>query len=247
MTKPITAVAALILWEQGGFELNDPVRAYIPSFERLRVWRGGSAVRPETEPVTEEMRVWHLFTHTSGLTYGFMQSHPVDALYRKAGFEWGVPTGLDLGRGVRPARRTATGVPARLGVELRHEHRRPGPGGGGGRGRAVRRLRAGARARSTGHERDDVARSARARRPVGRAVHTEPPDTAWRCASTPWVPQPSNRRRRRWVGAACAGRRATTSASPRCCAAVASSTASVCCRRAPSSTWPATTSQATPT
>ena len=60
MTKPITAVAAMVLWEQGGFELNDPVRRYIPSFERLRVWRGGSAVRPETEPVTEEMRMWHL-------------------------------------------------------------------------------------------------------------------------------------------------------------------------------------------
>jgi CubicO group peptidase (beta-lactamase class C family) len=96
MTKPISAVAALILWEQGGFELNDPVRAYVPSFEQLRVWRGGSTVRPETEAVTEEMRVWNLFTHTSGLTYGFMQAHPVDALYRQAGFEWGVPTGLDL-------------------------------------------------------------------------------------------------------------------------------------------------------
>ncbi len=96
MTKPVTAVAALALWERGGFELNDPVRWYLPSFARLRVWRGGSAVRPETEPVTEELRMWHLFTHTSGLTYGFMQSHPVDALYRKAGFEWGVPTGVDL-------------------------------------------------------------------------------------------------------------------------------------------------------
>ena len=53
-------------------------------------------MRPETEPVTEEMRIWHLFTHTSGLTYGFMQAHPVDALYRQAGFEWGVPPGLDL-------------------------------------------------------------------------------------------------------------------------------------------------------
>ena len=72
------------------------MRWYIPSFEDLRVWRGGSAVRPETEPVTEEMRIWHLFTHTSGLTYGFMQAHPVDALYRQAGFEWGVPPGLDL-------------------------------------------------------------------------------------------------------------------------------------------------------
>ena len=96
MTKPITAVAALMLWEEGAFELNDPVRWYIPSFKGLRVWRGGSSVRPETEPVTEEMRLWHLFTHTSGLTYGFMQAHPVDALYRQAGFEWGVPPGLDL-------------------------------------------------------------------------------------------------------------------------------------------------------
>ena len=96
MTKPITAVAALMLWEEGAFELNDPVRWYIPSFKGLRVWRGGSSVRPETEPVTEEMRMWHLFTHTSGLTYGFMQAHPVDALYRQAGFEWGVPPGLDL-------------------------------------------------------------------------------------------------------------------------------------------------------
>ena len=56
------------LWEQGGFELNDPVRTYIPSFDGLRAWRSGSAVRPETESVTEEMRIWHLFTHTSGLT-----------------------------------------------------------------------------------------------------------------------------------------------------------------------------------
>ena len=96
MTKPLTAVVALTLWEEGAFELNDPVRWYIPSFKDLRVWRGGSSVRPDTEPVIEEMRIWHLFTHTSGLTYGFMQAHPVDALYRQAGFEWGVPPGLDL-------------------------------------------------------------------------------------------------------------------------------------------------------
>ena len=35
--------------------------------------------------------MWQLFAHTSGLTYGFMQNHPVDALYRQAGFEWGIP------------------------------------------------------------------------------------------------------------------------------------------------------------
>ena len=41
------------------------------------------------------MRIWHLFTHTSGLSYGFHHAHPVDALYRKHGFEWGSPRGLD--------------------------------------------------------------------------------------------------------------------------------------------------------
>ena len=42
------------------------------------------------------MRLWHLFSHTSGLTYGFMYAHPVDELYRRAGFEWGFPHDLDL-------------------------------------------------------------------------------------------------------------------------------------------------------
>jgi CubicO group peptidase (beta-lactamase class C family) len=91
MTKPITAVAAMVAWEQGLFELNDPVRRFIPSFAETRVWRNGSTVAPVTEAITEELRVWHLPSHTSGLTYGFMQNHPVDALYRQAGFEWGVP------------------------------------------------------------------------------------------------------------------------------------------------------------
>ena len=61
------------------------------------MWRGGSTtLKPETEPVTETMRIWHLFTHTSGLTYGFMNAHSVDALYRNAGLDLGVPEGLDL-------------------------------------------------------------------------------------------------------------------------------------------------------
>jgi CubicO group peptidase (beta-lactamase class C family) len=91
MTKPLTAVTALVAYEQGLFELGDPVRWYIPSFKATKVWRSGSATAPVLEAITEEMRIWHLFAHTSGLTYGFMQNHPVDALYRQAGFEWGVP------------------------------------------------------------------------------------------------------------------------------------------------------------
>ncbi len=93
MTKPITAVAALVAWEQGLFELNDPVRWYIPSFKQTKVWRSGSFTAPVLEPITEELRIWHLFAHMAGLTYGFMQNHPVDALYRQAGFEWDIPEG----------------------------------------------------------------------------------------------------------------------------------------------------------
>ncbi|MGB8860294.1 MAG: serine hydrolase domain-containing protein [Ilumatobacteraceae bacterium] len=96
MTKPVTAVLALQLWEEGAFELNDPVHRYIPAFKDTRVWRSGSVNNPVTEPITETMKLWQLFAHTSGLTYGFMFAHPVDELYRRAGFEWGSPDGLDL-------------------------------------------------------------------------------------------------------------------------------------------------------
>src|SRR3954467_13736193 len=44
-----------------------------------------------TAPATEPIRVWHLLTHTAGLTYGFHHAHPLDALYRERGFEWGSP------------------------------------------------------------------------------------------------------------------------------------------------------------
>ena len=96
MTKPLTSVAAMMLYEQGAFELKDPVSRFIESFAECRVYRGGSDLAVLTEPVTEPMRIWHLLSHTSGLTYGFHRQHVTDALYRKAGFEWGAPKGFDL-------------------------------------------------------------------------------------------------------------------------------------------------------
>jgi len=96
MTKPITSVAAMMLYEEGAFELKDPVAAFIPSFADTKVFRSGSAVNPVLEPQTEPMRIWHLLTHTSGLTYGFHHATPVDAMYRAGGFEWGNPPGEDL-------------------------------------------------------------------------------------------------------------------------------------------------------
>jgi CubicO group peptidase (beta-lactamase class C family) len=96
MTKPVTSVAAMMLHEEGGFELNDPVSSYIPSFADVRVYTGGSDTRPVTVPATEPVRIWHLLTHTAGLTYGFHRTHPVDAMYRTAGYEWAWPPGTDL-------------------------------------------------------------------------------------------------------------------------------------------------------
>ncbi len=96
MTKPITSVAAMMLYEEGAFELKDPVAGFIPSFAEARVYRSGSALKPETEPLIEPIRIWHLLTHTSGLSYGFHHQHVTDALYRAAGFEWSVPVGMDL-------------------------------------------------------------------------------------------------------------------------------------------------------
>lgn len=96
MTKPITSVAAMMLHEQGAFELKDPVANYIPAFRDMRVFRSGSLTNPAFEAATEPVRIWHLLTHTAGLTYGFLQAHPVDAMYRQAGFELGAPTGLTL-------------------------------------------------------------------------------------------------------------------------------------------------------
>ncbi len=96
MTKPITSVAAMMLYEEGAFELKDPVERWIPSFADMRVYRGGFGAKVDSHPAVEPVRVWHLLTHTAGLTYGFHYAHPVDALYRAAGFEWGTPPGLDL-------------------------------------------------------------------------------------------------------------------------------------------------------
>src|SRR4051812_11746469 len=98
MTKPVTSVAAMMLWEQGAFELNDPISGWLPDFASPRVYPGGSAAKHTTERATEPIRVWHLLTHTAGLTYGFHRVHVTDEIYRNAGFEFGNPRGFDLAK-----------------------------------------------------------------------------------------------------------------------------------------------------
>ncbi len=82
MTKPMTSIAMMQLYEQGRFLLDDPVHKYIPSWKNLRVYKGGVYPSFLTTPATTTMTIRDLFTHTSGLTYGFLCQSNVDAAYR---------------------------------------------------------------------------------------------------------------------------------------------------------------------
>jgi len=80
MTKPVTAVAAMMLYEQGCFCLNTPVKEFIPGFANLQVAKSWESGQPTTEPLDQELTFRHLFTHTSGLPYGSMVDDPLDQL-----------------------------------------------------------------------------------------------------------------------------------------------------------------------
>lgn len=96
MTKPVTTAVAMGLVEEGALGLNDPVSRFVPAFADMQVYASGSSLRPQTEPAREPIRLWHLMTHTAGLTYGFHRDHPVDAMYRAAGHDVTPPNGADL-------------------------------------------------------------------------------------------------------------------------------------------------------
>ena len=89
MTKPITSIALMQLFEQGMFQLDDPVARFVPSWREHRVWVSGAGDDMVTEPAHRPVSFRDLLTHTSGLTYGGVlpgmgDQHPVDALYRAA-------------------------------------------------------------------------------------------------------------------------------------------------------------------
>jgi CubicO group peptidase (beta-lactamase class C family) len=85
MTKPVTGVAMMILYEQGKWLPSDPIFKFIPEFKNLKVYKGVDAdgkmilVDPDHAPTMRE-----LMTHTAGFTYGFFGDTPVDKMYRDA-------------------------------------------------------------------------------------------------------------------------------------------------------------------
>lgn len=86
MTKPVTGVALMILYEEGKFKLSDPVEKYIPEMANLQVFAGtnddGTMI---TEPADHPMTIRELMSHTGGLTYGIFAQSEVDSAYVGAG------------------------------------------------------------------------------------------------------------------------------------------------------------------
>jgi CubicO group peptidase (beta-lactamase class C family) len=89
MTKPVTAVALLTLYEQGRFRLTDPLADYLPAFKDARVLAG---VDDQGAPVyvkpARPITIQDVFRHTAGFVYGYFGDTPVDRAYREAGIDY---------------------------------------------------------------------------------------------------------------------------------------------------------------
>ena len=117
MTKPITGVALMILYEEGKFKLSDPVEQHIPEMKDLRVYVG---TNPDGSMITEEanhkMTIRELMSHTGGLSYGIFSQSPVDSAYIEAGI------GAAAAAGILEPNETSKDFVVKLGqIPLKHQ------------------------------------------------------------------------------------------------------------------------------
>jgi CubicO group peptidase (beta-lactamase class C family) len=97
MTKPITSVALMTLYERGYFQLNDPVSRFFPAWKSQRVWKSGRGAEMVTEAPIRPLSMRDMLCHTGGLTYGAAlvalgapdAGLPVDDVYRELGVRRG--------------------------------------------------------------------------------------------------------------------------------------------------------------
>ncbi len=86
MTKPVTGVAMMILYEEGKWWPMDPISKYIPEFAHLKVYKGtGPDGKPVLEDPAHAPTMRELMTHTAGFTYGIFGNSAVDKMYQEAG------------------------------------------------------------------------------------------------------------------------------------------------------------------
>ncbi len=91
MTKPIISVALMMLYEEGRFQLDDPIAKFIPAFKNLQVLVHASDRGLTVTAPRREVSIRHLLTHTAGFTYD-NSKEPVDVLYREANLQSGETT-----------------------------------------------------------------------------------------------------------------------------------------------------------
>ncbi len=97
MSKPITSVALMMLYERGYFQLNDPVHRFVPEWRDQRVWISGEGAAMETARPNRPVSMRDMLCHTGGLTYGNAlaalgapdTAHPVDKEYARIGVRRG--------------------------------------------------------------------------------------------------------------------------------------------------------------
>jgi len=90
MTKPIVTAAAMTFFEEGRFQLDDPITRFLPEFRDTPVHVSGEGDAMKTEPVATPVKVWQLMTHTSGLVYGDRTASPVGKLYQQSGANFSI-------------------------------------------------------------------------------------------------------------------------------------------------------------
>ncbi len=82
MTKPITSIVLMQLYEEGELLLEDPLEKFLPEFANPTVMVGGTDISPVTRPAARSITIKDILTHCSGFTYGFLHQGPLDARYR---------------------------------------------------------------------------------------------------------------------------------------------------------------------
>ena len=200
MTKPMAAVAALMLAERGELLLNDPVGNYLPALKDMKV-----ATATGTEPARRQPTLQDMMRHTAGVTYGNQGTTELHKRY---------PSGQrqrhdDRIAVPRDAWQAAAALSARHDVGLQLRPRRDRAGGRGGDEAAARRLPAGATVRAARHGRHAVRRArgeSRADRQAAAARSRHRAAPTFREPVKPWQFD---------CGGGCAqGRRSTTCDSP---------------------------------
>lgn len=88
MTKPVTSLALLMLYEEGAFQLDQPIADFLPAFGAPRVWKGSGHALDATEPARRQITIHDLLTHQAGIVYGDPKGNALEQALSAAGLDF---------------------------------------------------------------------------------------------------------------------------------------------------------------